>query len=84
MYELMPEVKDSLKNVWYDTAATPYLYSPGIYDCSIAAAGAGKILFGSDFPLLGIKRYTEALNKQDAAVREMIMYSNAATILGLK
>ncbi|HQO40271.1 MAG TPA: amidohydrolase family protein [Spirochaetota bacterium] len=84
VYELMPEVKDSLKNVWYDTAATPYLYSPGIYDCSIAAAGAGKILFGSDFPLLGIKRYTEALNKQDAAVREMIMYSNAATILGLK
>lgn len=84
VYELMPEVKDELRNVWYDTAATPYLYSPEIYDSAIAAAGAGKILFGSDYPLLGIKRYTDALNKQDTAVLEKILYRNAAGLLGLK
>ena len=83
VYELMPEVKEALRNVWYDTAATPYLFKNGIYDSAVAAAGAEKFLFGSDFPLLGIKRYTEALNTQDAAVREMIMYKNAAAILGL-
>lgn len=84
VYELMPEVKEALQNVWYDTAATPYLYKDEIYDSAVAAAGAKKILFGSDYPLLGIKRYTGALNTQDAAVREMVMYSNAAALLGLK
>jgi len=83
LYELMPEVKEALKNVYYDTAATPYLYTAGIYDSAIAAAGPGKIIFGSDYPLLGIKRYADALNTQDAAVLERIMYSNAAAILGL-
>lgn len=83
VYELMPEVKETLKNVWYDTAATPYLYSAGIYDSAIAAAGAGKIIFGSDFPLLGIKRYTDAIDVLAAADRERILHSNAASLLGL-
>jgi predicted TIM-barrel fold metal-dependent hydrolase len=83
VYELMPEVKEALKNVYYDTAATPYLYTAGIYDSAAAAAGAGKIIFGSDYPLLGIKRYTGALGTMDAETRESIMYRNAAMILGL-
>lgn len=83
MYELMPEVKESLVNVWYDTAATPFLYSGGIYDAAIASAGAEKIIFGSDFPLLGLQRYSGILEVLDSAHRERIMYRNAAAVLGL-
>lgn len=83
VYELMPEVKEALKNVWYDTAATPYLFTQGIYDTAITATGAEKIIFGSDYPLLGIKRYSAAINALDKSVQDSILWGNAAHILGL-
>ena len=55
-YELMPEVAAATRNVWYDTAASPYLYHPRIYQAVRALVGAEKILFGTDFPLLRIAR----------------------------
>ena len=51
-YALMPEVKRALSNTWFDTAASPFLYDPTIYKQVIEIAGAGHILFGSDYPLL--------------------------------
>ncbi len=60
-YELMPEVKDAFKNVYYDTAASPYLYKDNIYKIAIDICGSKKILFGSDFPLLGAERYLKSL-----------------------
>lgn len=81
LYELMPEVKKALTNVFYDTAATPYLFGEGIYGAAIASAGKEKIVFGSDFPLLKAGRYMEALDGLETEVREKIMYSNAAGIL---
>jgi len=60
-YELMPEVKDAFKNVYYDTAASPYLYRDDIYKAAIAICGSGKILFGSDFPLLKAEKYLEPI-----------------------
>jgi predicted TIM-barrel fold metal-dependent hydrolase len=55
-YSLMPEVRRQLKNVYFDSAAFPFLYSPGVFATSSAAAGAEKILFASDFPLLSQER----------------------------
>lgn len=81
MYELMPEVRDALGNVFYDTAATPYLYSPGIYNAAVNSAGAGKIIFGSDFPLLGIKRYKAGIDALAGDDAEKIMHLNAAALL---
>jgi predicted TIM-barrel fold metal-dependent hydrolase len=52
-YHLMKKAtKEALKNVWFDTAASPCLYDKAIYPISIKIVGADKILFGSDFPLL--------------------------------
>ena len=50
-YELMPEVARALQNVYYDTAAWPFLYHDRIF-----AAGAymapGKVIFATDYPLV--------------------------------
>lgn len=51
-FELNPVVRRDLKNVVYDTAASPLLYDARIYRQAIGAVGAEKILFGSDYPLL--------------------------------
>lgn len=84
-YELMPEVRDALKSVYYDTAASPFLYNSGIYGIAQKAAGADKILFGSDFPLLGLDRYRESIDSeiQSAEDRKKILSGNAGKILGL-
>jgi len=51
------EVKESLKNVYFDTAASPFLYDFEIYRIAAEIVGAEKILFGSDYPLLPPARY---------------------------
>ncbi len=84
-YELMPEVREVLKNVYYDTAATPYLYCSGIYSTAVKISGAEKILFGSDFPLLGIERYKTSIEKEidSPDAENKIFYENAKRILSL-
>jgi predicted TIM-barrel fold metal-dependent hydrolase len=52
VYEAMPELRKILANTYYDTSAVPYLYDPGIYQAAEATAGAHKLIFGSDYPLL--------------------------------
>lgn len=57
-YGLMKrEVKEVLQNVWFDTAASPFLYSPKIYKIAGEIIGFEKVLFGSDYPLLRPQRY---------------------------
>jgi predicted TIM-barrel fold metal-dependent hydrolase len=57
-YSLMKkEVRDVLKNVWFDTAASPYLYAPQVYRIAGELAGFDRILFGSDYPLLKPDKY---------------------------
>jgi predicted TIM-barrel fold metal-dependent hydrolase len=57
-YGLMKkEVKESLNNVYFDTAASPYLYDSAIYRIADKTVGIDKILFGSDYPLLPPKTY---------------------------
>jgi uncharacterized protein len=54
---LKKEVKDVLKNIYFDTAASPYLYDASVYPMACGIIGREKILFGSDFPLLNPNRY---------------------------
>jgi predicted TIM-barrel fold metal-dependent hydrolase len=54
---LKKEVKGRLKNVYFDTAASPYLYDSKIYQIADTIMGVDKILFGSDYPLLPPARY---------------------------
>ncbi len=82
---LKKEVREALENVWFDTAASPYLYHPQIYQLALTLAGTDKVVLGSDFPLLEPGRYLKemeaaALSATDkAAVRGL----NAAKLLNL-
>lgn len=52
LYSLMPEVRKDLENVYFDSAASPFLYTPEIFDVCATAAGYDRILFASDFPVV--------------------------------
>jgi len=60
---LKKEVRNRLKNVFVDTAASPFLYDPLIYELAIKLIGVEKILFGSDYPLLPPSRYFDELEE---------------------
>jgi len=82
---LKKDVKESLKNVYFDTAASPFLYAPQIYRYAKEIAGLDKILFGSDFPLLKPIRYFKELEKTGLSKDqiESICGRNAARLLKL-
>ncbi len=85
-YMLMPEVKEALKNVYFDTAASPFLYSPRIYGQVSRLAGADRIVFGSDYPLMPPGR---VLREIDAAElpdgdKSLILSGNAGRLLGIR
>jgi predicted TIM-barrel fold metal-dependent hydrolase len=48
----MPEMRTTLRNVFFDTAAWRFLYDDGSIAQLVAQAGASRVLFGSDYPLL--------------------------------
>lgn len=85
-YALMPEVKKAFKNVFFDTAASPLLYSPQIYNMGIELVGADKILFGSDFPLLEQGRCLKEVTSLNLPpeVAGKILGDNARRLLGIK
>ncbi|UCD81457.1 MAG: amidohydrolase [Desulfobacterales bacterium] len=57
-YSLMKkQVKERLQKVYFDTAASPFLYDAAVYRIAIELIGADKVLFGTDFPLLPPARY---------------------------
>lgn len=84
-YAAMPEVGRALSNVWYDTAALPYLYDSPAITATVATAGAHKILFGTDYPLLGHRRVLEHVRsaRLDSHDLNAILGDNAASLLGL-
>jgi uncharacterized protein len=63
VYALMPEIGKMLARTYLDTAASPYLYSATIFDVVRRIMGPEKVIFGSDFPLLGFKRYVKELDR---------------------
>ena len=50
-FEQNPRVRKTLKNVFYDSAASPLLYDTAIFRRVIDIVGTDKLLFGSDYPL---------------------------------
>ena len=51
-YELNPRIRKKLANAVYDLAANPLLYHIRSVKAAVDLAGADRVLFGSDFPLL--------------------------------
>ena len=83
LYEQMPEVRDILANVWYDTAAIPFLYAPQILDAAAVSGAAHKLLYGSDYPLLRCPRYNRMFEASGITLetRELILSGNAGRLL---
>lgn len=84
-YALMPEVKRALENVYFDTAASPFLYHPRIYSLVSELVGADKILFGSDYPLIAPSRYIREINATDLpeSSKQQILGDNTRRLLGI-
>jgi predicted TIM-barrel fold metal-dependent hydrolase len=85
-YASMPEVRRLFEgNLYVDTAATSLLYDDAIYERVAALIGPERILFGSDFPLLGQKRSRRRIEESglDAETKALILGVNAMTLLKL-
>jgi predicted TIM-barrel fold metal-dependent hydrolase len=85
-YGLMKkEVKETLRNVWFDTAASPYLYRPDVYRIAGEIVGPERILLGSDYPLLKPGRYLDEMASASLTDRtiQKISGGNAAALLGM-
>jgi len=82
---LKKEIKETLENVYVDTAASPFLYDPLIYQIALQIIGADKILFGSDFPLINPKRYFQEIETSGISMddQEKICGRNAVKILNI-
>ncbi len=84
-YALMPEVRKAFDNVYFDSAASPYIYNAQVYNHVARIVGPEKILFGSDYPLLSPKRLLNEIESLGLSIetREKILFRNARELLGL-
>ncbi len=85
-YSLMKrDVKEALTNVFFDTAASPFLYDSEIYRFAVKLLGVDKILFGSDYPLLPPSRYFGEMSEAGLTKPQIdkICGGNAKTLLKL-
>jgi predicted TIM-barrel fold metal-dependent hydrolase len=82
-YELIPEVRAEVGNVYYDTAAAGYVYEPAVLE-HVARLAPGRLLYASDYPVIGMTRmleYARAGLPEDA--HEAVLGGSAAALLGL-
>ncbi len=84
-YALMPEVDTALCNVFFDTAATPFLYKPQIFKQAKEIVGSDKILFGSDYPLLSQNRIIDQIESNNLSDEDKgkILGGNAQRLLSI-
>lgn len=84
-YALMPEVDNAFNNVFFDTAATPFLYKPQIFRYVMEIVGSDKILFGSDSPLLTPKRIIDQIESVNLEQedKDKILGTNAQRLLSI-
>jgi hypothetical protein len=84
-YALMPEVGKYMENVYFDTAASPFLYKYEIFKHVAALVGVDKILFGSDYPLIKQKRIVDGIQSigLTSEDRDSILGINARKLLNI-
>jgi predicted TIM-barrel fold metal-dependent hydrolase len=82
-YALMPEVTRALANVFFDTAATAFLYKPEIFEQVSHIIGSDKILFGSDYPLTSQDRVIAQVQAAQLSAKDKakILGANAQKLL---
>jgi uncharacterized protein len=82
-YTLMPEVRKALANVFFDTAATVFLYSPEIFSHVSGIIGSDRILFGTDYPLMHQSRVIDQVRSSSLSGEDQaaILGGNAKRLL---
>ncbi len=84
-YELMRKVKEEFKNVYYDTAAAPFLFGSKVYPVFETICGRDKLLFGTDYPLLKPDRYLREMREfMDEDFIRAVSWKNPGKILGME
>lgn len=83
-YELMPEIAAICQGVYYDTAASPFIYNKKIYTTALGIIGPQRILFGSDYPLIPPQRYVREMQEAGVGNEDLkaILEGNAQSLLG--
>jgi predicted TIM-barrel fold metal-dependent hydrolase len=80
-YLQIPEVRESLRNVWFDTAAAFLLYDSESVSRLVGLAGQERVLFASDFPLLSPRRQLELIESSlPGGTAEAVCGGNAKTL----
>jgi hypothetical protein len=80
------------ENLYFDTAASPLLYRPAVFREAIDRVGAGRIIYGSDYPLMlyprsgdgpGFSRFLADISAAGLtpAERDQILGSNIRRLL---
>ncbi len=84
-YHLIPEIDEALPNEFYDTAASVLVHWPDIFSQVPKMVGAGRVLFGSDYPLLSQSRFIRRVTALELpeSVLGLILGQNACQLLGL-
>lgn len=78
---LKKEVREVLRNCVFDTAAAPFLYTPQVYSAFLDIAGQGRLLFGSDWPLLSLPRHLKDLDRAGLSQEERAAHLGADAAL---
>jgi len=82
-YELMPEIQQQAQNVFYDSSASHLLYRPDIYRV-MSQLASGRVLFGSDYPLIRQTRAVRLAREAGLPAAELAaLLGGNATRLGL-
>ncbi len=84
-YELMPEVRRGSTNVYYDSAASTYLYSPQVFLQVGRIVGFDKLLWATDYPVLRQGRFLQRMKELPLAEEDRIalLGGNAARLFDL-
>jgi predicted TIM-barrel fold metal-dependent hydrolase len=81
----MPEIAKALSNVFFDTAATVFLYKPEIFKQMSHIISSDKILFGTDYPLMHQNRVLAQIQSSQLPEEDKarILGANAQKLLHL-
>lgn len=80
-HELNRWCRKVLRNVYYDTAASPLLYEPRVWRTVLDLVGAGKVLFGTDYPLRVTPRTQADADYRPAVAEALEALADPATRL---
>ena len=84
-YELMPEVRGASQNIYYDSAASTYLYSPQVFLHIGQIVGFHRVLWATDFPVLTQRRFIQRVRQLplEEGELEAVLGGNAVRIFNL-